>query len=61
MDSYLKRNGYKNTSSDPCVHIKSKKKIDGRITFIIIGLYVDDVLLFSNRVSLLRKEKKKEV
>ena len=57
IDTFLKSNGYRKSSSDPCVYIKSVKDKDGKIKFVILALYVDDMLWFSNDVEMLEREK----
>ena len=37
--------------------MKSVKQMNGKIDFVIIALYVDDILLFSNNTEMLKKEK----
>ena len=48
IDSYLKSDGYKPVGADPCLYIKSVKRQNGKIDFVILSLHVDDILLFSN-------------
>lgn len=57
IDSFLKSEGYKNSSADSCLYIKSVKQRNGKVDFIILALYVDDILLFSNNIDLLMEEK----
>ena len=57
IDTFLLSNGYKKCSADPCVYIKSVKRKDGKIDFVIIALYVDDIILCSNNMNMLKKEK----
>ena len=57
IDTFLKSSGYRKSSSDPCIYIKSVKGEDGKINFIILALYVDDMLWFSNNVEMLEREK----
>ena len=57
IDNFLKSSGYQNSSADPCLYIKSVKQKDGKIDFIILALYVDDILMFSNNIDMLKKEK----
>ena len=58
IDSYLKSDGYKQIGADPCLYIKSVKRQNGKIDFVILSLHVDDILLFSNDVGMLNEEKK---
>ena len=57
IDTFLKSNGYKNSSADSCLYIKSVKQSNGEVDFTILALYVDDILLFSNNTDMLMKEK----
>ena len=57
IDTFLLSNGYKKCSADPCVYIKSVKRKDGKIDFVIIALYVDDIILCLNNTNMLKKEK----
>ncbi len=43
--------------ADPCVYMKSVKRKDGKIDLVIIALYVDDILFFSNNTKMLKEEK----
>ena len=57
IDTYLKSNGHRKCSADPCIYIKQVKDKDGKIDFIILALYVDDILWFSNSPEMLKREK----
>ena len=57
IDSHLKSNGYKNSGVDPCVYIKSVRQSNGRIDFVILAIWVDDILMFSNNIDMLTDEK----
>ena len=57
IDSHLKSNGYKNSGADPCVYIKSVRQSNGRIDFVILAIWVDDILMFSNNIDMLTDEK----
>ena len=58
IDRYLKSSGYKQVGADPCLYVKSVKQQNGKIDFVILSLHVADILLFSNDISMLNKEKK---
>ena len=58
IDTFLKSNGYKQMESDPCLYMKSIKDQNGIIKFVILSIHVDDILLFSNDLSMLNDEKK---
>ena len=57
IDTYLKSNGHRKCSADPCTCIKQVKDKDGKIDFIVLAFYVDDILWFSNSPEMLKKEK----
>jgi hypothetical protein len=57
IDGYLQANGYKKTTADPCIYIKSVVSENGKVDFVIIAIYVDDMLFFSNNVDMLEREK----
>lgn len=58
IDTFLKSSGYKQMNSDPCLYMKSIKDQNGIIKFVILSIHVDDILLFSNDLSMLNEEKK---
>ena len=53
FDSFMVGHGYKRTDADPCVYIQ--QFIRGK--FIILLLYVDDMLIVGQDVSIIRKLK----
>ena len=57
IDSHLKSNGYKNSGADPCVYVKSVRQSNGRVDFVILAIWVDDILMFSNNIDMLTEEK----
>ena len=58
INSYLLSHGYKKSTADPCVYIKTVKSQDGTVHFVMIAIYVDDMLFFSNNTEMLEKEKR---
>ncbi len=48
MDKFLKSNEYKRSGADKCHYMKSIKEDSGKVNFIILALYVDDILLISS-------------
>ena len=56
-DKFLKSSGYKCSGANPCLYIKSRKEESGNVKFVILALYVDDILLISNQSELLKNEK----
>lgn len=57
IDTFLKTKGFEKSNSDPCLYVKSVKQKDGKSDFVIIVLYVDDMLWFSNNPKMLKEEK----
>ena len=57
LDEYLKSVGYHKNNADGCIYVKSVKEANGRISFVILGVYVDDIIPFSNNPALLKAEK----
>jgi hypothetical protein len=57
IDGYLLANGYKKSTADPCIYIKSVVSTSGKIDFVIIAIYVDDMNFLSNNVEMLKREK----
>ena len=58
VHTFLKNTGYIQSNTDPCVYSKSFDK-DGKKHLIFIAIYVDDVLLASNDIRTMNKEKAK--
>ena len=56
IDNFLKSRGYNSSAADSCVYMK-KVEEHGNIKFIIILLYVDDLIPVSNDLQLLNVEK----
>ena len=44
LDEYLKSVGYRKSNADGCIHVKSLKEANGRIGFVILSVYVDDII-----------------
>ena len=57
LDNFLMANGYHNSGSDNCIYVKSEKNASGFISFVILAVYVDDIIPVSNEVNMLNKEK----
>ena len=57
IDSFLKAHGYKCSSADSCLYIKSMQKDAKKVDFVIIALYVDDILIISNNIEMVNEEK----
>ena len=58
MDTYLKSEGYIQSTADPCIYYKSCI-VDGEKFIILIGVYVDDTILCCNNLDFLKAEKSK--
>ncbi len=52
MDDYLKKAGYRQGTADSCIYVKRVGD-----SFVIVALYVDDLLLAANNTDLLNAEK----
>ena len=57
LDEYLKSVGYYKSNADGCIYVKSVKEANDRISFVILGVYVDDIIPVSNNPVLLKAEK----
>ena len=57
LDKFLVSSGYRKSNADNCIYIKSVKKDDGKISFVILSVYVDDLMLISNDIEMLKAEK----
>ena len=58
IDTFLKQSGYKQSAADSCLYTKVQPRKDGESSFIILALYVDDILISSNDSQMLEVEKK---
>ena len=57
LDEYLKSVGYRKGDADECIYVKSIRNDDGRMSFVILGVYVDDLIPVSNDIDMLNSEK----
>ena len=57
IDGFLKLNGFKISGANSCLYVKSVKDVNGNINFVILPLYVDDILLMSNSNDLMARKK----
>ena len=57
LDYSLWSRGYHKSGADSCIYIKSEKKADGFISFVILAVYVDDIIPVSNDIEMLKAEK----
>ena len=57
IDDFLKSRGYRDAGADGCVYVKSIKDENGHNKFIILLLYVDDIVPVGNDISLIVAEK----
>ncbi len=57
LDKFLISSGYRKNNADNCVYIKSEKNADGKISFVILAVYVNDIISISNDVDMLNAEK----
>ena len=57
LDIFLLKNGYRKGSADSCIYVKSVKQENGFISFVILAVYVDDIIPVSNDPEMLASEK----
>ena len=57
LDKFLQSRGYVPNVADECVYTKTVRNADGQISFIILGVYVDDIIPVSNDNEMLSVEK----
>ncbi|CAB3988289.1 Retrovirus-related Pol poly from transposon TNT 1-94 [Paramuricea clavata] len=50
LNSFLTKNGYRKSNADNCIYVKS-------INFVILAVYVDDIIPISNDINMLNAEK----
>ena len=48
---------YQRSPADKCIYVKTFKRDDGFISFVILAVYVDDIIPVSNDVEMLKAEK----
>ena len=53
----MKSVGYCKSKADECIYVKSVKDANGHISFVILGVYVDDIIPVSNDPAMLKAEK----
>ena len=58
LDEFLTSSGYRTSPADECISIKQFKNSNGKINFVILAVYVDDMLPVSNDIDFLNAEKK---
>ena len=56
LDEYLKSVGYHKSNADGCIYVKSMKEATSLISFVILGVYVDDIIPVLNNLPLLKAE-----
>ena len=57
IHDFLKSRGYRDSGADGCVYVKSIKEENGHIKFVILVIYVDDIIPISNDTALMKAEK----
>ena len=57
LDEALISSGYRKSDADGCIYVKSVKNSDGHISFVILAVYVDDIMPVSNDKVMLNAEK----
>ena len=58
LDEFLTSSGYRRSAADECIYIKQIKNSNGKISFVTLAVYVDDMLPVSNDIDFLNAEKK---
>ena len=54
LDEYLISSGFHQSNADSCIiYLKSIKNSDGHISFVILAVYVDDIIPVSNDIVML--------
>ena len=56
LHNLLVTNGYRRSPTDECIYVKTVKRDDGFISFVILAVYVDDIIPVSNDVKMLKPE-----
>ena len=57
LDVFLLKNGYRKSNADSCIYVESVKRENGFISFVILAVYVDDIIPVSNDPEMLDSEK----
>ena len=57
LDEHLKSAGYCTSKANECIYVKSVKEANCRISFVVLGVYVDDIIPVSNDPAMLTAEK----
>ena len=57
INEYLQEADYHKSEADGCIYVKSLKESDGSVSFVILSIYVDDIVAVSNNPSMLKAEK----
>ena len=57
LDQHLKWSGYRKSNADGCIYIKLINRPDRHISFVILAVYLDDIIPVSNDISMLNAEK----
>ena len=57
LDEYLKSVGYRKSNAGECIYVKLIRNDDRHISFVILSVYVDDIISVSNDVDMLNSEK----
>ena len=57
LDNFLVTNGSRRSPADECIYVKTVRRDDGFISFVILAVYVDDIIPVSSDVKMLKAEK----
>jgi hypothetical protein len=53
LDSFLTKNGYGKSNANNCIYVQSIKNDNGFISFVVLAVYVDDIIPISNDINML--------
>ena len=57
LEEYLMSEEYVKNAADGCIYVKSNKTKDSSVNFVILVVYVDDIIPISNNIDMLNEEK----
>ena len=57
LDNFLVTNGYRRSPAHEYIYVKTVKRDDGFISFVILAVYVNDIIPVSNDVKMTKGEK----
>ena len=57
LDAYLEESGYRSCGSDSCLYVKTRNNPNGKLSFVILAVFVDDIIPVANDLEMLCTEK----